>query len=290
MDHKPLPGAIVRLADNSGGVLKYTITARDGLFSIVSIDVASELVVSIIGYEEVRLPAPFKDYYEIELTPKTESLKESVVQARKVISVGDTTQYNIKALTNREDLTLGDVMRRVPGIEFTPTGHIKVDGKDLGKFYVNGKDYLNENYNLAAKNLNVKAVSKVEVIRNHQSIKMLQGLEESDKAAVNIILEEGYKGRVNWKLSGSLGAAFEHPFAPWAMDLSSIYLSDGRATILAANYDSEGNALKENTFDFYQIADGNRKMIRQHITGISVSSPLESKRSLFNNSIYSRAV
>lgn len=289
-DGNALPGVIVKVKGEEGKTLGYATTLKDGSFIIAKPAKASEIVFSMLGYKEASFKAPFQDNYDIRLEASREHIKEAVVQARKVVMSGDTVKYNVKALISRDDAVLGDVLKRLPGIELTPSGHLRVDGKDLGKFYVNGKDFLDYNYNLATKNLNVNAVKKVEVIRNHQAIKMLEGLEESDKAAVNIILEDGYKGKINWRGSGSIGGAADKPYVPWAVDLSAIDLSDGMANLLVGDYDSEGKALKENTFNFYQLADGNRRQVKGHILASPVKAPLENKRSLFNNSLDTRAV
>lgn len=289
-DGNALPGVIVKVKGEEGKTLGYATTFKDGSFIIAKPAKASEIVFSMLGYKEASFKAPFQDNYDIRLEASREHIKEAVVQARKVVMSGDTVKYNVKALISRDDAVLGDVLKRLPGIELTPSGHLRVDGKDLGKFYVNGKDFLDYNYNLATKNLNVNAVKKVEVIRNHQAIKMLEGLEESDKAAVNIILEDGYKGKINWRGSGSIGGAADKPYVPWAADLSAIDLSDGMANLFVGDYDSEGKALKENTFNFYQLADGNRRQVKSHILASPVKAPLENKRSLFNNSLDTRAV
>ena len=188
-DGKPMPGVIVRSRDSTGNTLKYVMTDKEGRFSIAIGKEASSLSFALLGYTEVRYDAPFETNYEVRLEVSAERIKESVVQAKKVQIAGDTISYNVKALSTREDLVLGDVLKRIPGIEVTSTGHLKVDGKDLGKFYVNGKDVLEGNYNLATRKLSVNEVKKVEVLRNHQYVKMLRGMQESDQAAVNILLQ-----------------------------------------------------------------------------------------------------
>ena len=182
-DGLPVPGAIIRTLRHDGSTIHYTMTGADGEFSIESGESATSFKTALLGYKEKIFNAPFKNYYEIRLDQEEEIIKEAIIHARKVKMAGDTTIYNVKALSTRDDHVLGDVLKRIPGIEVTSSGHLKVDGRDLGKFYVNGKDVLEGNYNLATRKLSVDVVKKVEVMRNHQYIKMLRGMQESDQAA-----------------------------------------------------------------------------------------------------------
>lgn len=288
-DSKPVPGAIIRTLGEDGKTLKYVMTDRNGKFIIETGAKAKTLMIALLGYKEQSFDAPFKKDYEIFLERSSERIKESVVQARKVKMAGDTTTYNVKALTTREDLVLGDVLKRIPGIEVTPSGHLKVDGKDLGKFYVNGKDVLEGNYNLATKRLSVDAVKKVEVLRNHQYIKMLQGMQESDMAAVNIVLDEKAKGKV--KALGSISGGYQagKPVIPHSENLTAFYLGDGFSSVNDAGYDASGKPNRDITYFRLPLSD-NRYSIQSKLNIASANAPLSDSRSLFNKTLDTRTV
>ncbi|MBQ9712798.1 MAG: carboxypeptidase-like regulatory domain-containing protein, partial [Bacteroidales bacterium] len=252
---EPLAGAIVRMTDDERNTLTYMMTDIEGRFEIGPSEKASYLVVSLLGYEEKTLPSPFSTSYRIDLSPSAEKIQESVVKANKVVMAGDTTKYNVMALKTRDDLVLGDVLKRIPGVEMTSTGHIKVDGKDLGKFYVDGKDILSGNYNLATKNLSVDAVKSLEVIRGHQSIKLLQGIKESEDAAINILLSDAAKGKINWMGKASAGYAVEKDHFPISGELSAFWVSGSASSVDVAEYDSQGNAMADITSSTSGIED-----------------------------------
>lgn len=288
-DGKPLAGAIVRARNKDGNTLKYVMTDKDGRFSIATVPEESALSVALLGYKEKLLEAPFEKFYDISLEASAERIKESVVQARKVRMSGDTTTYNVKALTTRDDLVLGDVLKRIPGIEVTATGHLKVDGKDLGKFYVNGKDVLDNNYNLATKKLSVDLVKKVEVMRNHQYIKLLQGMQESDQPAVNIVMDEKAKGKVNFLGSFRAGGQSEAPYIPHSENLTAFYLEDGLSSVNDAGFDASGNPGRDVTWFRLPVSD-NRYSIQSKLNMASAKAPLSDSRSLFNKTFDSRTV
>ena len=90
-DGKPLPGFVVRTLDTRGKTLKYVITDKEGKFSVTNESEAEVLVVAYLGYHEQRIEAPFENDYDIRLVIRSERIKESVIQARKVQMAGDTT-------------------------------------------------------------------------------------------------------------------------------------------------------------------------------------------------------
>ena len=64
----------------------------------------------------------------------------------------------------------------MPGIEVLDDGKILYQGKPINKYYIEGLDLLEGKYNLANKNLPHKEVTKVQVLENHQPIKVLDSL------------------------------------------------------------------------------------------------------------------
>ncbi|MBQ6185012.1 MAG: carboxypeptidase regulatory-like domain-containing protein [Bacteroidales bacterium] len=288
-DGKPLPGVVVRTLDTRGKTLKYVTTDKDGRFNVTSGPDDKVLIVAFLGYNEQRIEAPFENDYDIRLVISSERIKESMIQARKVQMAGDTTTYNVKALSTREDRVLVDVLRRIPGIEVTSTGHLKVDGKDLGKFYVNGKDVLEGNYNLATRKLSVDAVKKIEVLRNHQYIKMLRGMQESDMSAVNIVTEEGVKGKVNASGSSGVGYMDGRPRLPNAERLTAFYLGDIVTSVSDVSFDASGKAVSP-TQSLKLPMDENRHSIDSRLNMASTKAPLSDSRSLFNKTLDSRTV
>ena len=284
-----LVGAIVRSLNDKGETVGYVMTGKDGRFIIQAGKDVRAIKIALLGYKEKTLEPPFVKNPGIALVPEDLKIKESVVQARKVRMAGDTAIYNVKALTTRDDLVLGDVLKRIPGIEVTSSGHLKVDGRDLGKFYVNGKDVLEGNYNLATKKLSVDAVKKVEVMRNHQYIKMLRGMQESDQAAVNIVLDEKAKGKVN--AIGALIGGYQagKPYIPNSESATAFYLGDGLSSVLDAGFDASGKPSRGITYYRLPLSD-NRYSIQSELNMASAKAPLSDSRSLFNKSLDLRTV
>lgn len=68
-------------------------------------------------------------------------------------------------------------------------------------------DMLQGRYNVATKNIDAKAISKIEIMENHQPIKAMKGIKESDAAAMNLRLKDDVKNV--FMLTAQLGAGAE---------------------------------------------------------------------------------
>ena len=139
----------------------------------------------------------------------TFELKEVTVRAQKIRQNGDTINYLVGAYQQQGDRVIGDVLKRMPGIEVADNGGIKYNGKAIKKFYVEEMDLLQGRYGLATNNINASDVATVQVLENHQPVKMLQGKELTDDVAINLKLKDSAKGTVaiNTMLGGGIQQA-----------------------------------------------------------------------------------
>lgn len=117
---------------------------------------------------------------------KTLKLKEVVVKAKKVRQVGDTISYAASSYISKNDKVLEDLLRKMPGIEITGDGQIKYNGQWVNEFYIEGADMLGDNYGLATKNIDAQAIGSVQIMENHQDVKLLQGTKRGNAPAMNI--------------------------------------------------------------------------------------------------------
>ena len=85
------------------------------------------------------------------------------------------------------DRSIGDVIAKMPGFDVDKsTGKISYEGKPISKFYIEGLDMLGGKYGTATNTLPQGEVGSVQVLRNHQPIRVLEDFTFTDDAAVNI--------------------------------------------------------------------------------------------------------
>lgn len=281
-DGKPLPGTIIRVMDGAGKTLIYQMTDRTGRFSMKIPHQGDTLRVSLLGFEEKVFVRPFPSPLHIALISRRDLIREAVITAHKVVEAGDTIRYHVNALKRREDVVLGDMLKRLPGVELDDYGYVKYNGREINRFYVEGKDILENSYNLATRNLSVEAVKEVEILENHQPYKLLRGVRTSDQAALNIRLNEEARTKVNGGVEAGLGVADGPPAVSASARLSAFYVGKDFSSVDVGGFDNQGNALREPDLSTERDRSYRSQSLQERIAICVQQAPLEEKRALFN--------
>ena len=191
-----LSNANVLLYSRANKLLKFTTTNKEGTFLIDIVDGSVEksyLKVSFIGYETMQREIDRSNEWEIALMPKATKIKEVIVKAPKIKAQGDTLVYDVRQFSREGDRSIGDVLRRMPGIQTGENGQISYNGKPINRFYIENSDLLEGRYGIATNNMSNAEVGSVEILQNHQPVKALEGIAFSEQAAINLRLKEGAK-------------------------------------------------------------------------------------------------
>jgi len=175
------------------------------------------LRASFLGYETkeqtVNVPADAENIdLDFILNPQENQLDDvEIVYEMPVTVKGDTIVYNADSFTNGDERKLGDVMKKLPGVEVNDEGEIQVEGKTVSKVMVEGKDFFDGDSKLATKNIPADAVDKVEVLRNYNEVSQMRGLgNDRDNVAINIKLKEGKKNFWFGEVTAGAGIADEY--------------------------------------------------------------------------------
>lgn len=78
---------------------------------------------------------------------------------------------------------------------------------------VEGDDFFEKGYKILSKNLPVNPLKNVEILKNYSNNKHLKGVENSDKVAINLTLEDDYKRQWFGNIQISYGVASENRYA-----------------------------------------------------------------------------
>lgn len=195
----------------AGSVLTFADTDAKGHYRLEFRSTADSLTVTASGLaigNQVKIVANRSQRLNFRVIEKTMQLKEVSVRSQKIRQNGDTLNYLVGAYQQQGDRVIGDVQKRMPGIEVSQSG-IKFNGKSISKFYVEDMDLLQGRYGLATNNINASDVATVQVLENHQSVKALQGKTLTDDVAINLKLKDSGKGTVaiNTMLGGGIQQA-----------------------------------------------------------------------------------
>ncbi|MDD4085891.1 MAG: hypothetical protein PHP48_01515 [Bacteroidales bacterium] len=232
--NKPLRDINVMVYPKHSGILKaYAITDQNGRYVVeVNLETDSlDLLLSSIHFERIKLTIPNQTQkLDFSLKPDTKLLETITVKANPIDLKGDTISYLIEQFKGREDQTIEDVLKKLPGIEVEESGKILYQGLPINKFYVEGLDLTDGRYAMISSNLPHESVSTVEVFEKHQPIRILEDRVYSQQAALNIKL----KNKTAYTGSGKIGSGFE----PWLWDVKFTPMLLSNKMQLLASYQS----------------------------------------------------
>ncbi|MFN9998152.1 MAG: carboxypeptidase regulatory-like domain-containing protein, partial [bacterium] len=122
---------------------------------------------------------------DFTLIPNVLKLPDVIVKNKPqmIRKIGDTLSYSVDAFAVKSDKTIGDVLKKIPGIEVTAKGQIFFNGLPINYFYIDGDNLLDDKYNIATSTIPYDLVDKIQVIEHNQHIKILEGISEGQSPA-----------------------------------------------------------------------------------------------------------
>jgi len=193
--------ASVILKDSlSKSIIDYSYSDNDGNYQLkINKSGKFNLLFASLGYQSKTVPivlSPNQDSLEIDviLIEKSTNLDEVIVLAERPIRVqNDTITFKSKYFTDGSEQTVEDLLRRIPGLQIDSEGTIKVGNQEIEKLMVDGDDFFERGYKLLSKNMPAYPIEEVEVLKNYSNNRLLKGVEDSEKVALNLKLNEKSK-------------------------------------------------------------------------------------------------
>lgn len=282
-DGTPMAGVIIQVRSNSTNkIISFGKSDVDGNFTIKVAD-NSYLEVSMLGFKKQRFDNLTDEKpLQIVMQEDAVALKGVTVKANMVRENGDTLTYNVAAYADKNDRSLGDVLARIPGFEVNKeSGQILYEGKAISKFYIEGLDMLGGKYGVATNSLPQVDVGSVQVMRNHQPIRVLENFTFTDEAAVNIRMKEG--ARNHWVTSFNGGAGISHHTGLWSFEGFGLRLKPEYQTMITYKTNNTGQDISKETTSLFNHDD--LEIGSSHINLSRPTTPnLANHRSLFNRS------
>ena len=250
---EPLVGVTCRVFSSSGKFCSYGISDKNGLVKLQP-HLNDWLECSFLGYEKQRINISSNQSPRIHIVfmkPSTVALREVQIKVPPISARNDTLIYRVSAFTKAGDRHLEDVLKRLPGVKVSANGTVSIQGKAINKFYIEGMDLMGNNYNQVTQNMPIDAVTSVEVLENHQPVKMLQGKQLSDKAALNIKIDKSHKSRPFGELEGGLGLSPTR----WDNRAFVTHIANKSQLLLSGKMNNTGNDLSEETTEHIDVTD-----------------------------------
>ncbi len=208
-----LPGVIVEIApENATDQKRYHTTGYGGSLSIAGLDYGNyRAVFSFLGYENleqrIRVSAPKRNLGRIGMVPAAEQIAAVVKEAKalRASQRGDTLSYNATAFKVSVDADVEGLLKKMPGVTVSD-GTVEVQGEEVQKVFVDGKEFFGDDVATAIKSLPAEAVKSIEVYDKLSDNAEFSGMDDGEGyKAINIVTHENMRQGQFGKLYAAFG-------------------------------------------------------------------------------------
>lgn len=214
--NEPMASAAVALLKADSTLAAGVSTDFNGKFKLSAKSGSYILRVSFMGYRTVYQNLTLsKQKSNVTLPPITMNvnpvmLKGAEVTARqsKVEMKEDTFVYNSSAYRVPEGSALEELVKKLPGAEVDEDGTIKINGKEVKKIMVDGKEFFNNDTKMAMKNLPTNIIDKIKAYDKQSDYSKMTGIDDGEEETV---LDLSIKKGMNqgWMTNVDLGYGTE---------------------------------------------------------------------------------
>ena len=164
-----------------------------GMFTIPSVKTGKYAIkVSYVGYKDkvlaLQLDGSSATHHVGSISLKMDSklMKEVVVsaEAAQVQVVEDTLIFNSAAYRTPEGAMLEELVKKFPGAKVDDDGNITINGKQVKKIMVNGKEFFGGDVKTGMKNLPVEMVDKVKAYDKQSDMARITGIDDGEQETV----------------------------------------------------------------------------------------------------------
>lgn len=222
---------------------------------------------------------------DIIVAERVQQMKDVVIKAPRITTQGDTINYRVSAFQQQNDLSIGQVLKRLPGITVSDIGQISYKGVPIKNFYIEGLDLMKGKYGIATNNIDPNSISAVQIMENHQDIKALKDLKPEERASINLKLKNGVKGIFN--LIATLGVGYDDKRL-WDNELIATYFKRNSQLLATYKGNNTGNDLENELRSFDD--DGIRYKTSTLSEIETASTPNIGKRHYFFNQSHAGTV
>ncbi len=278
--------ANVMIKSSSGKIIGFSTTDQNGEFNIIISKSEDGITINVtaLGFKPFTDKlTPESSPLEIKLEYGSNRLEEVVVKSDKIRAKGDTIVYNVSSFSREQDKTIGDVIKRMPGLSVEENGTIKYQGASINKFYIEGQDLLGGKYGIATNGISHQDIGAVEIMENHQPKQVLRGISFSDQAGLNLRLKN--KSKATILAHGNIGGGWSNQPKGmlWIGDIFSMLVAGKYQMITLFKGNNIGHNQSAELSNLYS-RDASEKLSRYTSIAAPSTPNLQRNRSFFNHS------
>ncbi len=198
---EPVIQATVALLKTDSTLVGNALTNMDGVFQLTAPQDGRFLLrITYVGYKplvrNVTMSGQPLQVGTLKIETDAKMLKgiEVVKNQTRVYSKEDTIIYNAGAFKTPEGSVLEELVKRLPGAEVSDDGKITINGKEVKKIKVDGKEFMTGDTQTAMKNLPTSIVERVKAYDEKSDQTRITGIDDGEE---NTVLDFGLKRGMN---------------------------------------------------------------------------------------------
>lgn len=240
-----LQAAVQLLQAKDSSYVAGTVSNESGLFTIVAPDNGRYIVkITSVGYKNILRNVVISEdnnfaFGKINMETDAIMLKEVIANgvAAKVVVKEDTFIYNAAAYRTPEGSVIEELVKRLPGAQVDDDGKITINGKEVKKIKVDGKEFMTGDTETALKNLPTAIIDKVKAYQEKSDLARMTGIDDGEESTVlDFNIKRGMnKGTL---LNTDLAIGTKSRYAERVM---GAYMKDNSRLMLFANANNTGN-------------------------------------------------
>lgn len=212
-NNTPVPFATVVLFNfDQSIVLSHCISNDDGHYSIVYKGIGSyNLEVRCLGFiqQSKSITLDNDNNIKLDFTLTINSIGLPVFEIKeKAIGIqlkNDTIRYNTSVFTDGSEVMLEDVLKKLPSVDVDEQGNIQAHGKQVKKVLINGKDFFQDNTQLATENIPADIINNVDVLTNYSEYSMFEGFKSHEETVLDIGVKKDKLGQIIGNITTGVG-------------------------------------------------------------------------------------
>ena len=198
----PLPYASVYLTEKKDTTIThFALTDTLGAVSLREVPFGEyKFHVEMMGFKpyskEIYFRRAVEDMGIVQMQVDDEFIRAAMISdiGNPIVIKQDTIEYHAAAFLQDKNAVLKDLLTRMPGIDISDNGKVRVNGEEVSRITVNGKTFFFEDQSMALNNLPASIVDKIRVIDKKSDEERVTGIADGKRTKeVDVALKKEYE-------------------------------------------------------------------------------------------------
>ena len=198
----PLPYASVYLTEKKDTVIThFALTDTVGAVTLREVPFGEyKFHVEMMGFKpyskQIYFRRGLEDMGIVQMQVDDEFIRAALISdiGNPIVIKQDTIEYHAAAFLQDKNAVLKDLLTRMPGIDISDEGKVRVNGEEVSRITVNGKTFFFEDQSMALNNLPASIVDKIRVIDKKSDEERITGIADGKRTKeVDVALKKEYE-------------------------------------------------------------------------------------------------